>query len=388
MRRRQVYRRNSSTAALAAMAALVATAVVAAPASAAADRVRVDVEVLDLAGKPLAGVDVAITTGSETVVVVTSAWGKARTRIAVAPGESVTVESTSPALVPVLTFADPAATGRVDAEFTAPVARGFDVVLTYFDLTGDTLWDTAFRRDNVGAQDDWIVLGGDLSVTTARFASHPIDAVYAANTDGAPGSELVALERQPDGTTHVWSYSPVTGSEDSIDAGILPDIHLSQEDFDGDGRMDLLFNSIWPTADGLEFTMVQADGDVLAFNLGGPDSWFDGEMTDVTGDGLTDVFANQVIPGQTIRWFVWESDDSTVRTKDMGTHGETPVTEGVLDGDGDGLVEFVGAFEVPGDDRGWEVLEWATGDYFEVIRGPEDDRGPSPIHYPPSWFTP
>lgn len=381
-------RRLVPTVSLAAAVTLAATAILASPASAASDRVRVDIEVLDLAGQPVAGVDVVVASGVDSVVATTGPWGKARVRVAASAGDTVTVVPQTPTLVASATFEGVAPSDRLDADFTAPIAQGFDVVLTHHELTGDLLWDTAFHRDNVGAQDDWIVLGGDGSVASARFAGHPIDAVHAVNTDGAPGQEVVALERQPDGTTHVWSYSAVTGDEDFIDAGALPDSHLTQEDFDGDGRMDLLFNGTWPTVEGLPFTIVQADGDVFAFHLGGPSTWFDGEMTDVTGDGLTDVYANHVIPGQTIRWFVWESEDSTVRFKDMGTHGETPVTEGVLDGDRDGLVEFVGAFEVPGDDRGWEVLEYASGDQFEVILGPDDDRGPSPIHYPADWFTP
>jgi hypothetical protein len=373
---------------LSALLALVGTLAITTPASAASDSVRVDIEVLDLAGQPVAGVDVVVTSGVDSVTATTNEWGDARARVDIAPGDTVTVAPQTETLVPAIAFEDVADGDRFDAEFTTPIAQGFDMVLSYRDLTGDGSYDTAWHRENVGAQDDWIVLGGDGSVVTARFAFHPVTKIYAAETDGLAGQEIVALERQPDGTTHVWTWSPATGAEDAIDAGALPSTDANLYDFDGDGLDDFLFIGSVATEDGVPFTIVEGDGDVDAFSLGGPTSLLDGELTDVTGDGLTDVFVNQVIPGQTIRWFVWHSEDGVVRTADMGTHGETPITEGVLDGDHDGLVEFVGAFEVPGDDRGWEVLEYATGDQFEVILGPEDDRGPSSHHYPASWFTP
>ncbi len=45
------------------------------------------------------------------------------------------------------------------------------------------------------------------------------------------------------------------------------------------------------------------------------------------------------------------------------------------------------AFEVQGDERGWEMLQDATGDQFQVILGPEDDRGPGSSLSPASRFT-
>lgn len=364
------------------------TALAAPPAQASQDEVRIDIDVLDLAGQDVAGVDLTVTTASGlSLTVTTDAWGGARVRFEIPEGDSITVTPAIATREGPWSVADAGPGDRYDAEFTSPVAQGFEVVSTVRDVTGDGVPETVWHRANAGAHDDWLTLGSDGVLYDARFGYGHVAYAGITRIDTVDGSEVVALEEVPGGY-RLWTWNPITGDEERTDLGSIPSLDFLENDMDGDGTTDLLFYGGEPGPDGFDFTVAFGDGDVSHFSLGGPDSYFFPELVDVTGDHLPDVFVAAAIPGTTIRWHVWESDNQSVHTADLGTHGETVVDGVVLDGDGDGLAEFLGAFYVDGVNRGWEVLEYATGDQFQVILGPEDDRGPGTNDYPASWFTP
>lgn len=374
--------------AVAALAAALALLVASGAAALASDDARVDIEVLDLAGQGVAGVTVTVTAASgASQEATTDAWGKARVRLEVAPGDSLMAVASVATREGAWSADDVGLGDRLDAAFTVPIAQGFTRVSAVRDVTGDGVADTVWHLPRSGAHDDWLVLGSDGTVRTARFGFGAVAWAGITRLDATPGAKVVALEQVSDGY-RLWTWSPATGAESHTDVGSLPSLDALENDMDGDGLTDLLFYSSEPTADGFHFTAAFADGRVAHFTLGGPASSFFPELADVTGDGLPDVFVASAIPGQTIRWYVWQSDDEAVHTADMGTHGETVVDDALLDGDHDGLPEFLGAFEVDGVSRGWEVLEYATGDQFAVVLGPEDDRGPGSDDYPAGWFAP
>ncbi len=376
---------SASSAWAAAALAVALVSVTGAGASAASDSARVDIEVVDLAG---AGVpDVAVTlwaASGATETVITDSWGGARSRLAVAPGDTIVV--TAPTTVEDSTTLAVQPGGRYDVEFTAAIAQGYDRVNGVRDADGDGTPDVLWHKANAGAQDDWLAQAGDGSVTLTRFASGTVAWAGMVRIDAVPGVEAVALEEIPGGY-RMWTWNVPLNEESRVDLGELPGFDFLEYDLDGDGLKDLLFYGSEPGANGFDFVAAFGDGDVARFALGGPASTFYPELADVSGDGLPDVYVAEAIPATTIRWDVWESDDQAVHSATLGTHGETVLDDTLLDGDGDGLPEFLGAYYVDGVSRGWEVLEYATGDHFAVELGPEDDRGPSSGDYPAAWMT-
>lgn len=373
------------------LTALLGTAIallaLAGPAHAGQNDVRIDIDVVDLAGAPVGGVTVIVTGAGVDAVAVTDAYGGARVKIDLPGLTTLSVAASAPTLGGTTELLQVEPGARYDVEFTATVAQGFDLVSEATDLTGDGLPDVLWHRAHPLWQDDWIVLGGDGAVIEERFAPGPVVAIEVLDLDGEPGREVLALVETSGAPSYrAYVYSPASGALERSDLGVLTGLDFIESDFDGSGDTDLLFVPPGAQAAGFGFTILFGNGDVERFSLGGPSSYFYPELADVTGDGLDDVFVSEVIPGQTVRWMVWESDTQEVGTADHGTHGETVFDATLLDGDSDGLPEFLAAFEVDGDSRGWEVLEYASGNQFEVVLPLANDRGPGSGDYPASWF--
>lgn len=381
---RRIASRRASWAALALAVTLVGTT--ATGAVAASGSARVDIEVVDLAGAAVEAVTVTLTAASgATETVTTDEWGGARSRLEVATGDTILVTAPGTVEGSATLSAEPGE--RYDLELTVAIAQGYERVNGVRDADGDGTADILWHRANAGAQDDWLVQGGDGSVTQTRFASGNVAWAGMVRIDATPGVEAVALEQIPGGY-RMWTWHVPLNEESRVDLGEIPGFDFLEYDLDGDGLKDLLFYGSEPGAGGFDFVAAFGDGGVARFALGGATSTFYPELADVTGDGLPDVFVAEAIPGTTIRWDVWESDDQAVHSATLGTHGETVFDDTLLDGDSDGLPEFLGGYYVDGVNRGWEVLEYATGEQFAVVLGPEDDRGPSSHDYPATWATP
>ena len=381
--------RSATTIRAALAAASLATLLVAAaasPAQAREPQIRVGIDIEDMAGQPVAGVDIEVSSSVETVTVTTNEWGGANARIEVAPGDDASVQVDHAGVNdPSVLLTDVDDRDRFDLEFTTNEAEGFTLVREHWDFDGDGVTDDVWHQPAEGEQDTWLFdFGGDgKDAREVRLAPYEVVAHFAVDFDGVPGRELIVVEQAPWGPYRAYVYSAVEDDDDRINLGSLPALDILEDDLDGDGIRDVTFYG--PTSDGWEFVIMKSSGGVERVTLGDADSYFFPEPTDINGGGVADLFVSSVIPGVAIRWSVWEAETSTINVVDVGTHGETVFDATLLDGDGDGLPEFLSAFEVPGDGRGWEVYEYATGDYFEVILGPEDDRGPSSIHYPSDW---
>lgn len=371
----------------AAAAALLLTLGVSTPAVAATSQARVSIEADDLVGVGVPGVVFTVTSGSATVTVTSNTYGDATARVAVTPGDTVVVSTTDSRVTGLpKTFTSVDSGDRLTATATVGIAQGYTIVWAQSDLDGDTVYDTIWHKPQVGVNDRWVVQLSTGPVQTDRFASGTVVDIYTTDFTSDPANELVAIEQLASGEYRAWVYSELAGQEQRINLGAMPTLWHLFDDFDGDGLRDILYYSDGSSG-AYQFTLVLSSTQrALKFSAGSPGAFFFEETTDVTGDGIDDIVLGEGMLGSTTRWWVWESDDRTVHTVDVGTIGGQPGVEGFSDGDGDGLREFIMVSDLPGDDRLWEVYEYATGDYFTVVLGPEDDRGPSPEHYPADWF--
>lgn len=375
------------------VAAVAAAALVVSPSAAAvADtaEARVRIDAVDLTGVGVPEVTFTVTSSLEAATITTDKWGHATATLDIAPGETIVSDSTDPRVRAArVEYPDAEDGDRFRSQAVVAIAQGYEVAWAQSDLDGDTSYDTVWHQARVGSSDRWVIDLTTGPVRVERFAPYTVVSIFTANFTVDPANELVAIEQLPSGEYRAWVYSEVAGSLLRIDLGAMPTLWWLQDDFDGDGLRDILFYS--DGSDGAyHFTLaLSSTQKALTFSAGSPGALFYEESQDVTGDGIHDVVLGEGILGDTTRWWVWESGDRTVHTVDVGTIGGQPSAEGFNDGDADGLLEFVTVSDVEGSTSGerlWEVYEYASGDYFAVVLGPEDDRGPSPQHYPPSWF--
>lgn len=344
---------------------------------------RVSIGADDLVDVGVPGVVFTVASSLASTTVTTDTYGNATAKLAIAPDDTVTVSTTDTRVKPqTQTFTNVDDGARLTHETTVNIAQGYDLAWAQSDLDGDTIYDQIWHRAVVGANDRWVFQLSTGATQTQRFASGTVVDIYTTNFTTDPANELVAIEQLTSGEYRAWVYSEVADTELRITLGTLPDLFNQLDDFDGDGLRDLLY---W--SPGYDFTLaLSSTQKALTFTAGTPTAFLFEEATDVTGDGIHDIVLGEAEPGVTTHWWVWQSDDRTVHTVDVGSIGGQPASEGFNDGDADGLLEFVMVSDLPGDDRLWEVYEYATGDYFTVVLGPEDDRGPSPEHYPADWF--
>lgn len=361
----------------------------AAPATAATPQVRVSIEVDDLAGAPVAGVTFTVWSSVASTTVTTDAYGNARARLAIAPNDIVDSDSDDPRLYdPLREFTDADDGDRFSTAHVANLAQGFEPAWAQADLDGDTVYDTVWHQARVGSNDRWIIQLSTGTVRDVRFGYYPVVSIFTQNVTDDPANELWAVEKLPGGQFRLHVYSEVADEKDRIDLGAVTALSHEFDDFDGDGLNDILFYS--EETDPFEFTLVySSDQSVAKFGMGTPGALFFSESTDVGGDGIADVVVAAASTDDHIwtTWWVWDSATRSVHLVELGVYSGQPGSEGMPDGDDDGLREFIVVSDIEGsENRIWEVYEYATGEYFAVELGPEDDRGPSSEHYAPSWF--
>lgn len=370
-------------------AALTLTLACAMPAQAASGpQVRVQLDAVDLAGAGVPNVTFTVWSSIDSATLTTDSWGHSHTKLDFVPGETIFSDSTDTRIDDAYVEYPDADDGeRFDSEATVTIAQGFTLVWSLADLDGDTIYDNVWQQVRANASDRWIIDLSSGPVRDVRFASSPVVSVFSTNFTADPANELTVVEQLASGEYRLWVYSEVADDVQRVSLGALPRLWWLQDNFDGDGLNDILFYDDGATG-AYQFTLAYSSTRRAAkFSMGTADAYLYEESQDVGGDGIKDVVVALDSPDIWTSWWVWDSSTRSVHRVDMGLHNGHPSTEGFNDGDHDGLAEFVSVADIAASsDRIWEVYEYASGEYFSVVLGPEDDRGPSSDDYPPSWF--